>query len=78
MCMGGGGGPSRAAIDQEAENKRKQEELLKERRAQLVNPEDELDQKTKKERKFQRQGREGLTIDLNDQYKQGSGLSIKS
>jgi len=77
MCMGGGG-PSRAAVDQEAENKRKQEELLKERRAQLVNPEDELDQKTKKERKFQRQGREGLTIDLNDQYKQGSGLSIKS
>tara|TARA_B110000495_G_C22918488_1_gene536572 strand:- start:209 stop:442 length:234 start_codon:yes stop_codon:yes gene_type:complete len=77
MCMGGGG-PSSAVRDQEAENKRKQEELLKERRAQLVNPEDEIDQKTKKERKFQRQGREGLTIDLNDQYKQGSGLSIKS
>jgi hypothetical protein len=78
MCMGGGGGPSKAARAQEIENERLAEEREKERRAQLTNPEDKLAQLEKNLQPLRRQGRRGLKIDLtSDTSNNSSGLSIK-
>lgn len=80
MCMGGGGGPSKAAQAQEAENARLAEERQKERRAALVNPEDRFQQLEDNAKPLRRQGRKGLTINLDDEASSGgggSGLSIK-
>jgi hypothetical protein len=76
MCMGGGG-PSRAATDQAAENARLAEERRKANAAPMQNPEDVERSSTKKE-SFRTLGRRGLRIDLDSQTKSGTtGLSIK-
>lgn len=76
MCMGGGGGPSKAAQAQEAENARLAKEREEERRGALVNPEDRFQQLEDNAKPLRRRGRKGLTIDL-EREETNSGLSIK-
>jgi hypothetical protein len=78
MCIGGGG-PSKAANDQAAENERLAEKRRQDKRAALQNPEDLL-AKDDSEKKFQNRGRRGLTIGLDSttESENTSGLSIKS